>query len=64
MIVFSRITSTGTQGAAEFFSSPKSVAELRGKLDGKMPTAYQVVVRCTYSNKLLPDYHYHSHKIL
>jgi len=65
MVVFSGITSTGTQGAAEFFSSPRSMRELRSKLgNGLFPPSYQVVVRCTFSNKLLLAYEYHSHRVL
>lgn len=64
MVVFSGITSTGTQGAAEFFSSARSLRDLKRRLGGKaFPTAYQVVVRCTFSDKLLLGYEYHSHRI-
>jgi len=65
MVVFSGITSTGTQGAAEFFSSPRSMRELRSRMGSRsFPTSYQVVVRCTFSNKLLLAYEYHSHRVL
>jgi hypothetical protein len=65
MVVFSGITSTGTQGAAEFFSSPRSMRELRSRMgNGPFPSSYQVVVRCTFSNKLLLAYEYHSHRVL
>ncbi|MBL8173758.1 MAG: hypothetical protein JNK48_03760 [Bryobacterales bacterium] len=65
MVVFSGITSTGTQGAAEFFSSPRSMRELRARMGNQpFPSSYQVVVRCTFSNKLLLAYEYHSHRVL
>lgn len=68
MIVFSGITSAGTQGAAEFFSSPRSVNKLRAVFSREgvngFPAAYQVVVRCTFSNWLLLAYEYNFHKIL
>lgn len=66
-VVFSGITSTGTHGAAEFFSSPRSMRDLldRFRKEGRrgFPQAYQVVVRCTFSNLLLLTYEYHSHRV-
>jgi len=68
MVVFSGITSAGTHGAAEFFSSPRSLRNLRTILSREgvngFPPAYQVVVRCTFNNSLLVAYEYHSHRIL
>jgi hypothetical protein len=68
MIVFSGITSAGTQGAAEFFASPSSLRSLRDVFQregiGGFPPAYQVVVRCKFSNALLLSYQYESHKVL
>jgi hypothetical protein len=68
LLVFSGITSAGTQGAAEFFVSP---AALNGLLnvfakDGirGFPPAYQVVVRCTYSNWQLLSYEYNSYRLI
>ncbi|MBL8214650.1 MAG: hypothetical protein JNK87_28270 [Bryobacterales bacterium] len=64
-VVFAGITSTGTQGAAELFATPKSLRELKAKLGGGgFPAGYQVVVRCTFINKLLLAYEYHSHRVL
>jgi len=55
-------------GAAEFFSSPRALRNLRGILAKEgirgFPAAYQVVVKCTFSNMLLLAYEYDSHKIL
>jgi hypothetical protein len=68
MVVLSGITSAGTHGAAEFFSSPRALRNLRAVMahDGVngFPAAYQVVVKCTFSNMLLLSYEYHSHRIL
>jgi hypothetical protein len=68
MVVFSGITSAGTHGAAEFFSSPRALRNLKAVLtkEGKhgFPAAYQVVVKCTFSNMLLLAYEYDSHKVL
>jgi hypothetical protein len=65
LMVFSGITSTGTQGAAEYFSSPRSLASLRSRLGNKgFPVAFQVAVRCSFSNKLLLSYSYDSHEVI
>lgn len=68
MVLFSGITSTGTHGAAEFFSSGRALRNLRAILAREglhgFPAAYQVVVRCTFSNMLLVAYEYHSHRVL
>jgi len=68
MIVFSGISSGGTQGAAEFFSSPRSLHKLRDIFThsglGGFPPAYQVVVKCSFSNLLLQSEEYYSHRIL
>ena len=67
-VVFSGITSTGTHGAAEFFASPRSMRHLLDRFANEgfrdFPQAYQVVVRCTFSNLLLLTYDYHSHRVL
>lgn len=67
-VVFAGVTSTGTQGAAEFFSSPRSMKELKARfvregLTG-FPPSYQVVVRCTFGNLLLLNYEYRMHRVL
>lgn len=68
MVVFSGITSAGTHGAAEFFASPRALLNLRAIFAREgvngFPAAYQVVVKCTFSNLLLLAYEYHSHRIL
>jgi hypothetical protein len=68
VVVFSGITSAGTHGAAEFFSSPRALRNLQSVLKKEgiqgFPAAYQVVVKCTFSNMLLLAYEYDSHKVL
>jgi hypothetical protein len=68
MLVFSGITSAGTHGAAEFFASPRALRSLRAIFAREgvngFPAAYQVVVKCTFSNLLLLAYEYHSHRIM
>ena len=68
MVVFSGVTSAGTQGAAEFFSSADSLRTLRTVFSksgiNDFPPAYQVVVRCTFSDSLLLSYDYETHRIL
>ncbi|HKE28678.1 MAG TPA: hypothetical protein VKB88_40285 [Bryobacteraceae bacterium] len=68
MVVFSGITSAGTQGAAEFFASAHSLRRLRSIFAhegmGGFPAAYQVVVKCTFNNLLLVAYEYRLHKVL
>ena len=67
MLIFSGITSGGTQGAAEFFTSPRSLLKLRGMFAREgvngFPAAYQVVVRCAFDNLLLLNVEYYSHRI-
>jgi hypothetical protein len=68
MVVFSGITSTGTQGAAEFFSNPDSLRELKARFAGDgvpgFPESYQVVVKCRFGNRLLLTYEGIDHRIL
>jgi hypothetical protein len=67
-VVFAGVTSTGTQGAAEFFSSPRSLSLLKARFTREgmktFPSSYQVVVRCTFGNMLLLNYEYHLHRKL
>jgi hypothetical protein len=68
MVIFSGIGSAATQGAAEFFASPRALRNLRGIFAREgvngFPAAYQVVVKCTFGNLILLAYEYHSHRIL
>jgi hypothetical protein len=67
-VVFSGITSTGTHGAAEFFASVRSLQDLKARFAREgvrgFPAAYQVVVKCNFSNSLLVTDDYYSHRIL
>jgi hypothetical protein len=67
-IIFSGLGSVGSNGAADYFASPGKLRHLRDRfrrsgLDG-FPPAYQVVVRCTYSDGLLLSSSYAFHEIL
>jgi hypothetical protein len=68
MVIFSGITSAGTQGAAEFFASARSLRRLRSVFAREgitgFPAAYQVVIKCTFNNMLLVAYEYRLHKVL
>ncbi len=68
MVVFSGITSVGTHGAAEYFTSPRSLHALRGIFAREgirgFPAAYQVVVKCRFENMLLVSAEYSFHRVL
>jgi hypothetical protein len=68
LTVFSGITSVGTYGAAEYFTSPKTLGTLRSVFarDGVkgFPAAYQVVVKCRFENMQLVAEEYQAHRIL
>jgi hypothetical protein len=56
-VVFSGLGSVGTHGAADFFSSPEHIAQLRQRFRREgikgFPPSYQVLVRCKLSDGLL-----------
>jgi hypothetical protein len=68
VLIFSGLTSVGTQGAAEFFSRPESLRVLQEKLAAEgyagFPTAYQVVVRCASNDTLLLSTEYAAHRVI
>jgi len=68
VLIFSGMTSVGTQGAAEFFSRPESLQVLREKLAAQgyahFPAAYQVVVRCASNDTLLLSAEYAAHRVI
>jgi hypothetical protein len=68
MIIFSGITSVGTHGATEYFTSPQALKGLYSLFQRqglhKFPAAYQVVVKCKFDNMLLVSEEYESHRIL
>ena len=66
-VIISGLTSVGSQGAAEFFSSPKAMKALLERLrkEGQsgFPSAYQVVVHCNSSDTLLLSTEYEAHAV-
>jgi hypothetical protein len=68
VLIFSGMTSVGTQGAAEFFTRPESLRVLREKLAAQgyadFPSAYQVVVRCASNDTLLLSAEYAAHRVI
>jgi hypothetical protein len=68
VLIFSGMTSVGTQGAAEFFARPESLRVLREKLAAQgyadFPSAYQVVVRCASNDTLLLSAEYAAHRVI
>ncbi len=67
-VLFSGITSVGSQGAAEFFSSPSAMINLRSTLAKEgasgFPAVYQVVIKCSCVNQLVLSADYYSHRII
>jgi hypothetical protein len=68
VLIFSGMTSVGTQGAAEFFARPESLRVLRDKLAAEgysgFPSAYQVVVRCASNDTQLISAEYAAHRVI
>jgi hypothetical protein len=67
-VIFAYTNSAGCLEAAEFFSSPQSMRELRARfakegIDG-FPRAYQVVLRCQSDNIALLSFSYEAHRVL
>ena len=67
-VIFSGINSAGAQAAAEFFSSPENLNELRKRLNGEgynqFPPAYQVVVGAETDDNILLNFKYETHRLL
>ncbi len=67
-LIFSGINSAGAQAAAEFFSSPENLIELRKHLSkeghNKFPPAYQVVVSAQTDDSILLNFKYETHRLL
>jgi hypothetical protein len=67
-VIFSGVNSAGAQAAAEFFSSPENLTELRKRLNGEghnhFPTAYQVVVGAETDDNILLNFKYETHRLL
>jgi hypothetical protein len=67
-VIFSGINSAGAQAAAEFFSSPENLIELRKRLNTEghhnFPRAYQVVVSAETDDNILLNFKYETHRLL
>lgn len=68
VIAFSGDPSAGAAAAAEFFSSPQHLADLKKRFAAegysKWPAAYQVLVRCKIDSNLPASMSYEAHVIL
>jgi hypothetical protein len=67
-VIFSGVNSAGTQAAAEFFTSPEHLIELKKQMkkDGHngFPPAYQVVVRSETDDSILLNFHYETYRAI
>ena len=67
-VIFSGINSAGAQAAAEFFSAPESLTELRKRFNTEghkqFPPAYQVVVSAETDDNILLNFKYETHRLL
>ena len=68
IVILSGITSVGSEGAAEFFSSPKEMLALRKAFEKQglrgFPVAYQIVVRCQSNDTQLVSEAYEAHAVV
>jgi hypothetical protein len=67
IVLFSGISSAGTQAAVEYFCSPANLRSLKAKMhdaSGNLPASYQVVVRCGVVNNLALDWAYETHRVI
>jgi len=68
ILIFSGVNSAGAQAAAEFFSSPEHLLELKKELKkaghDSFPPAYQVVVRAETDDSILLNFHYETYRII
>jgi hypothetical protein len=67
-VIFSGVNSAGAQAAAEFFSSPDNLTDLRKRLSSEghnhFPAAYQVVVVAETDDNILLNFKYETHRLL
>jgi len=63
-LIFSGANSAGTQAAMEYFASPAILRDLRARLGGRFPPAYQVLVKCTTATSIPITTTYVSHHLL
>jgi hypothetical protein len=68
ILIFSGVNSAGAQAAAEFFSSPEHLLELKKELikagHDAFPPAYQVVVRAETDDSILLKFHYETFRVI
>ena len=68
IMIFSGVNSAGAQAAAEFFSSPEQLLELKKELKkaghDTFPPAYQVVVRAETDDSILRNFRYETYRII
>jgi hypothetical protein len=68
ILSFSGVNSAGAHAAAEFFSSPEHLLELKRELKkaghDTFPPAYQVVVRAETDDSILLKFHYETYRIV
>lgn len=68
ILIFSGVNSAGAQAAAEFFSSPEHLLELKKELQkggyDTFPPAYQVVVRADTDDSILLNYRYEIYRVI
>lgn len=68
ILIFSGVNSAGAQAAAEFFSSPEHLLELKNELKKAghetFPPAYQVVVRAETDDSILLKFSYETYRII
>jgi hypothetical protein len=68
ILIFSGVNSAGAQAAAEFFSSPEHLLELKKELKktghDTFPPAYQVVIRAQTDDSILRDFRYETYRII
>jgi hypothetical protein len=68
VLIFSGVNSAGAQAAAEFFSSPEHLLELKKELKkaghDTFPPAYQVVVRAETDDSILLSFRYETYRII
>jgi hypothetical protein len=68
ILIFSGVNSAGAQAAAEFFSSPEHLLELKNELKkagfDTFPPAYQVVVRAETDDSILLNFSYETYRII
>ncbi|HEX5086049.1 MAG TPA: hypothetical protein VFY40_28780 [Blastocatellia bacterium] len=68
IVIFSGVNSAGAQAAAEFFSAPENLTELRKRLNSEghnhFPLAYQVVVSAETDDNIMLNFKYETHRLL